>query len=320
MIHNNDTPVFCMKNVSLLLSLGAGLGLSVVSASAQVLFQENFDTDVSANWNVNVAGQAEAIFGFDYSTYGVPAAPGGSGTTGLYMRANWSDGAAAGVSVSPIGQSFTGDYTVSFYAWGNFNGPLATGGAGSTVNNGYGIGTAGTTPQWQGGTTDSLFFSTTGDGGGVDYAAYGPTGLLPSASVLAAGSTADGNAYYQGIGGKSAPAAQVALYPGQTGTTGMGTAGMAWRNIEIEKQGDTVTWKMDDLLLATVENYSSLGVGGDNILFNFYDQYNSVASSPMLFALVDNVQVIPEPSTYAAIFGGLALMGAFVYRRRRIRA
>jgi hypothetical protein len=28
------------------------------------------------------------------------------------------------------------------------------------------------------------------------------------------------------------------------------------------------------------------------------------------------VEVIPEPSTYAAIFGGLALMGALVYRRR----
>lgn len=32
----------------------------------------------------------------------------------------------------------------------------------------------------------------------------------------------------------------------------------------------------------------------------------------------DNIslEVIPEPSTYAAVFGGLALLGAFVYRRR----
>jgi hypothetical protein len=29
------------------------------------------------------------------------------------------------------------------------------------------------------------------------------------------------------------------------------------------------------------------------------------------------VEVIPEPSTYAAIFGGLALLGAFLYRRRQ---
>jgi len=36
----------------------------------------------------------------------------------------------------------------------------------------------------------------------------------------------------------------------------------------------------------------------------------------------DSVQLtaIPEPSTYAAIFGGLALVGAFVYRRRRMKA
>jgi hypothetical protein len=29
------------------------------------------------------------------------------------------------------------------------------------------------------------------------------------------------------------------------------------------------------------------------------------------------IQAVPEPSTYAAIFGGLALAGAAVYRRRR---
>lgn len=35
-------------------------------------------------------------------------------------------------------------------------------------------------------------------------------------------------------------------------------------------------------------------------------------------AFYDNIQLsqIPEPSTYAAIFGGLSLLGAFVYRRR----
>ncbi|HLS29148.1 MAG TPA: PEP-CTERM sorting domain-containing protein [Opitutales bacterium] len=36
------------------------------------------------------------------------------------------------------------------------------------------------------------------------------------------------------------------------------------------------------------------------------------------FAMIDSLtySVIPEPSTYAAIFGGLALAGAFIYRRR----
>ncbi len=31
-----------------------------------------------------------------------------------------------------------------------------------------------------------------------------------------------------------------------------------------------------------------------------------------------NIQVIPEPSTYAALFGGLALAGAAIWRRRRL--
>lgn len=43
---------------------------------------------------------------------------------------------------------------------------------------------------------------------------------------------------------------------------------------------------------------------------------SNLTSSAAGGASFDNVSVIPEPSTYAAIFGGLALVGAFVYRRR----
>lgn len=303
-------------------SLLCGLALALpLSASAQ-LFVENFDTDTSANWNVNVAGQAEATFGFDYSALGVPSAPNGSGTTGLHMRANWNQGAASGISVSPIGQSFTGDFVLKFDAWGNFagGGDIASGAAGSTQNNGAGIGTAGTTAQWVNGTTassDGVFFSTAADGWGVDYGAYTPAGLA-AASAYPAGGTNDTAAHYQGIGGKEAPAAQVTLSAGQAGTTRAGASGIAWRQIEIAKTGDTVTWTMDGLLLATIENYSGLGVGGDNILFNFYDSYSSIAADPdnMQFGLIDNVQVIPEPSTYA-LFAGLGILGLAVWRRSR---
>jgi hypothetical protein len=51
-------------------------------------------------------------------------------------------------SISPSGQSFTGDYTLEFDALHKYNGLLNGGGNGSTQVTGAGIGTAGTTPQW----------------------------------------------------------------------------------------------------------------------------------------------------------------------------
>ena len=48
------------------------------TARAQVLYQENFDIDPSASWQDNGSAFANsADFFFDYSTVGVPPAPGG---------------------------------------------------------------------------------------------------------------------------------------------------------------------------------------------------------------------------------------------------
>ncbi|MBN1491782.1 MAG: hypothetical protein JXA69_17850, partial [Phycisphaerae bacterium] len=54
---------------------------------------------------------------YPFSAIGVPAAPNGTGTRGLKMTANNSGGVFSGFSVSPNGQSFAGDYTVSFDMW-----------------------------------------------------------------------------------------------------------------------------------------------------------------------------------------------------------
>lgn len=314
-----------MKKKTLICLLGAGCGLFVTSASGQ--FFADFETDTTANWNVNVSpgGQGSADFYFDYSTVGVPPAPNSNGTTrGLRLAANWDANVFGGLSVSPIGQSFTGDFVLKFDYWSNFVGPFPNEGSGSTMVSGFGIGTAGTTAQWAGGVHDSLQFGATGDGDSTaDYRVY-PNGPLAQADsgYYAAGGLNNTEAYYSVFGGVEAPAEQLALYPSQTGTTAIGTAGMAWHEMVITKSGDTVTWHMSGVLIATVENYSSLNVGGDNIFFNRYD-FNATSSTTngdMQFTLIDNISVIPEPSTYAVIFGGFALAGALVYRRRMNRA
>src|ERR1043165_2069473 len=94
---------------------------SVIGAQGQVLFQDNFDTTPASNWIINAAtSQDRAVVGFDYSTVGVPSAPNSGGSTiGAMLQANRPGGTAAlsGVSISPVGQSFSGDYQLRYEFW-----------------------------------------------------------------------------------------------------------------------------------------------------------------------------------------------------------
>lgn len=304
-----------------------------VPGIAQTLFQENFDLDPTANWTVqtSAAGLQAADFYFDYSAVGIPSAPNSIGgtTRGLRLQANIFGTTGAfpgGVSVSPVGQSLSGDYRLQFDMWINFNGPLGAGGSGSTHITGAGIGTAGASVQIAGGTVDSVFFGASGDGGSsVDYRAYSPStqsGYADASGVFAAGTTGsprnNTNPYYAGFGGASAPAEQLSLYPQQTEVTAAGAQGFAWRDVVIERNGDIVQWSVDGTLLATVDA-TGVSLGGGSILFNQFDINATAsldaASVALQFGLIDNIRItaIPEPSVLALGGVGLAL---FALRRR----
>src|SRR6476646_6953843 len=81
-----------MMRLSILAGTMIGLGLPA-AASAQIVFNENFDVDHTANWSANpfttTPAQIDfANFFFDYSTVGIPPAPGGTTTRGLRLTAN----------------------------------------------------------------------------------------------------------------------------------------------------------------------------------------------------------------------------------------
>lgn len=305
-------------------------------ASAQ-LFADDFDVDHTANWAVNKSGNPAgntANFFFDYSTVGIPSAPGsiGGSTLGLRLAANSSGNVFGGLSVSPLGQSFTGDYHLHFYMWMNYQagpgGSINLGGNGTTQGGGAGIGTAGTTAQWAGGAHDSLHFSMTGDGGSAqDYRVYRAASIsLASSGYYNAGTVStptdarnDNFPYYSSLGAKTAPSAQITLFPEQTGTTRAGASGFAWRDVWVSKLGNIVTWKMDGLVIATVD-ITGAALGGNNILFDYYDTNSSsstdASAAALLFGLIDNVTVVPEPSTVVmAVLGGVGLF--FAARRRK---
>lgn len=322
-----------MKNPTLRLALLSTVAL-VAQSSSGALFSTDFNTDQTANWTFNDPGLSDSIvdFYYDYSAIGVPAAPNGTGTRGLKMTANNSGGVFSGISVSPTGQSFSGEYRVSFDIWQNYVGPLGVGGSGTTQFSLYGIGSTGTSTAWIGGTSgwtsgaNGVGFGTTLDGGSAsDFRAY---------SSAASTSYASGNAVYQAPAGainnsatyytsffsaQSAPAAQLGLFSGQTGSTDAGEASFAWRRVVIEVSGGFASWSIDGLALAKVD-LSTVTLGGGNIYFGHDDTNGSSSADPndtlLNVTLIDNIEVVvvPEPSSLALIgLGGLALLA----RRRK---
>ncbi len=330
-----------------LIAAAAAVALSLPAAgrAQAVLFADDFDSGGSGvNWTATVAptgttGVNEANFAFDYSTVGIPSAPNSTGgtTIGMQLRANRPTGAPpifSGISASPNGQSFTGDYTLRFDAWQNSFGPFPNGGQGSTQMTGGGIGAITTNGQFPGSTIDGLYFAASGEGGtATDYRAYANVGapLAETSGVYAAGNVAgvtnNTHPYYtaNNFGSVDPPAAQTALFPAtQTGTTNPGTQAFEWHTWTIAKVGNIVTWSIRnrngvDVPIATVDATAE-PFAGDNIFLGQFDINNSATSlgdgDTLLFGLIDNVSVtaVPEPSSL--LLAGLAVPAWLRLRRR----
>jgi hypothetical protein len=333
-----------MKLLYVVASFAVAMSMAAHSQAA-TLYSENFDVDPTANWTVNNNGSGTnaANFFFDYSTVGIPPAPNGTGTRGLKLGANLNSATAPGsgdipgISVSPTGKSFTGNYTLRFDWWSNYIGPLNVGATGSTMLSNFGIQTSGTVSNFPG-AADGLYFSATGDGqSSADYRIYSPErntsydifatsmNVLDTHALYTAGSRNQSAALYTTTfpPGAAAPGSQAGL-PTQTSSTPAGAAGFRWHRVQISKAGNTVFWLVNGVLLGAVnESLFTVPVGGTNILFGHSDTNLTTNSSATLleqlqFTLIDNVSVtdvaVPEPST--AIGCLLFAMCAAALRRR----
>ncbi len=333
-----------MKRICLTACAALAVAMASHSAFAAIVYYSNdFDTDTTASWTVNDNGQGTnaADFYFDYSTVGIPSAPNsvGGSTRGLKLQANISGtgpatGALPGISVSPTGKSFTGDYKLKFDWWHNWLGNVtggisnAGGGSGSTQISTFGIMTTGTTANYAG-ASDSVFFAATGDGAsGSDYRVYSrqiPTshvGNVTGATYAAGTQNNSPSTYYADLfpAGATAPPEQVTASATQAGSTLAGTAGFRWHEVLISKSGNIITWDVNGTLVATLDITAHANQPlGSNILFGHSDTSLGAGTPADLFALldftlIDNVQVIPEPASLSLI--GLSLAGLLAIRRR----
>ncbi len=289
-------------------SVTSSVATLTVNPLFATVFMDSFDTNSSANWTVNKSSTDNRVtFAYDYSAMGIPSAPNSSGgtTKGLKLEANVSLGVVAALSLSPVGQSFFGNYRLHFDMWINVNGPLPGGGNGSTEAITAGVGTAGNRVQWNGSgsTADGVWFEVDGEGGvgdtsttQGDFVAYvGTTGQATNSGVYAAGTgttvRGNGNPYYANVfpGGQTAPSYQMTTYTQQTGGLAIGTVGFAWHDVVVNKTGGTVEWFIDGLKIATVTGAS---ITSSNVFVGYWDPYASLTDNTNLsFGLVDNLRV-----------------------------
>ncbi len=305
------------------------------NVQAQLLFSDNFDSNSSANWQFNsfASGNAGNAF-FDYSTVGIPPAPGGTSTIGLKVTANVGAGNLSGGSMSPIGLSLPNEYVLKAYVWQNSVGAFPGGGSGSTQLTSMSVGVSGTDNEFAGGTLTGVQFSSTAEGGSsADWRAYsalmpnGAGGVLSTAntpSVYPAGSLNAAVSYYIDLfPGQTPPAEQTELFASQTGTTAGGTPGFTWNLWEVKKTSTSITWKVNGTEIATVDaSLFPATFGGNNIALGQADINATSSTSPnseaLIFGLFDNVTVsaVPEPEEYAAVAAS-ALIGFALWRRSR---
>ncbi len=285
----------------------AGIPTPDILEGAEVIFAEGFESDVSDEWMVNQSSDdSTVVFGYDYAIDGIPPAPGteGESTRGLKFTANESVGVADHITASPVGQSFSGDYVLTFDLWLNFNGPIPGGGGGSTEFAAAGIGTSGDHIQTGDDASDGAWFLVTGDGGSSrDFRFFlNNVFFTEDSGVYVAGSQDNGSDYHSGIfpAGKSAPEAQQADFDQQTGETVGGQVAFEWVPVQLAKVGDTVTWSMkgEDIVVASQSDGPFSAEG--NIFLGYSDWFSSVSDNlDLSFGLFDNVKVYQLPEQTA---------------------
>jgi hypothetical protein len=312
---------FIMNMKTILFGICCGAALVPAALNAQVVFSDVGMTD-AANWTVNASALNSnpfdyvANFGFNYNTVeGVPIDPYSSSTTALQLKINETSGNQAGVSVSPTSFGLSGNFTMTFDMWLNYNSGGFT--TGSTQVGSYGITTAANQAQWAGVGNGQLFGEITDNGSSTSYRGYNG-GASIGATPFVGGSQSFTSAYHVGLfPSVNVPATETAINANEYGSTVAGTVGFQWLQVSVSDNNNLISESINGNLIAS---YTASSVG-DDIFLGMYDINNGSAGVSGIadenFALFDNLVVtVPEPTTCTlAVLGGSMLLARLRSRK-----
>lgn len=295
------------------------LGMAATS-SAQV-FTDNFDDGAGASrWSHGTfAGDAMVNYAYDYGADlgydgNLIGKPNGSQTTSIGMKFTANDNAPTAIdgAVAYTSGFFHGggDIIVTFDMFMSYHVAVASTeyalfGFNHTTTDGLynSLGVVATSGNWM---------SVSGDGGTArDYRRY-QSGTEDTTVAN----------YIGGSQNNSPNAGLAALFPDLDGAgfNAAGTPGNRWVNVRLTREADTnlVTWEMKKttdvgytLIYSLIDSANIQNTG--RLAFGYVDPFGGSLSTADSFVIYDNINVVPEPATLAALGLGCAAM----LRRRR---
>ena len=267
-----------------------GLAMSVATVSAQVIV----DVTNDSAWTIIQDDDADATFGFDYSVFGIPPAPGSDDTLGVRLSANMAEPAeAAGISISPTDITLNGRVQVSVDIWLNYYADIENRGTTEFAGLFVGYDQEGVPLNGAG-----LLGSTDGDAL-EDYRMYanGNQLALDSGQYLVESLNHTDPFYAEIFPSQEIPAEQLDDFdpPNEFVLSSEGSLAFAWHTFtaDVDTNAGEVVFSIDENeigFVATDLNPEQLVSG--NLAVTFTDIFGSVApEDTFAFAVIDNVRV-----------------------------
>ena len=276
--------------------------LTLAILQTGTLAQETVQVNMNdgALWNTLQDDDTSVDFGFDYSIYGIPNAPGSDDSKGIRLAANIDAGVAAAISVSPKDLSFDGNYEVSVAVWLNYYADL--GKVGTTEFGGLFVGHD---PNGSVINGAGLIADTDGDSS-RDYRLFKDSEeqFIESGQYDILSQNNHDIDLAEAFLGMEVPVEQldddVFEVPNEDAIAPDGALGFGWHifTADVDADNGTANFAIDDLSIGTID----AAIGSDvalegTVALTMWDIFSSVAPVPeFAFAVFDNLTITGEPS------------------------
>jgi hypothetical protein len=279
----------------------------------KVLFSDTFETvDSSTNYLQldaarNGVPDSTVTYAFDYSTVGVPAAPGSATTLGLRLSANKNDasGFSAAVNLFPTNVVASGNYAVRFNAYLTWSPAFARG-----EDLMVGINHSGAQTNW---VNQSFGVARYGDGQYVAMNSY-PQAEVNIVQLLGAATSTNAplsldvkvtesvtavlnNPPYGEPGGLAGAISCSTNSPSKT-----------WVDCELSQVGGVVTFRVNGWPALTYTNTSAFTNG--YVMIGYMDSFDSASSLADNFALIDNLRIVDLTTVAKPVITAISVGGS----------